>query len=177
MCTRATLAEVRQLQKLAGILKEGVDYSLDEMLDDEGMLDEMLSPPCGTITMLNGEVHQLTKWYVHSSSDGSSNGLYMCFDGRVNEPSKAMIRQYHLSTSEHGPQNLAGGPWDYAKEDVVPKPTGPVACPPGYTSYATGLDPKGVTCIRGNQALKSINGKPPKKISPAPRFGAQPLTK
>ena len=41
MCTRATLAEVRELQKAAGILNENdIDYSLDEMLDDEGMLNE-----------------------------------------------------------------------------------------------------------------------------------------
>lgn len=44
MCTRATLAEVRELQKAAGILNENdIDYSLDEMLDDEGMVKEKMS--------------------------------------------------------------------------------------------------------------------------------------
>ena len=47
MCTRATLAEVRELQKAAGILNENdIDYSLDEMLDEEeGMVKEKMQSP------------------------------------------------------------------------------------------------------------------------------------
>ena len=170
MCTRATLAEVRQLQKAAGILNENdIDYSLDEMLDDEGMLNEKATPPCGHLTMANGERHELTKYI-------NNDGTYSCFD--LKSPSNVHggpdLKGRRLATKDETDWTMTP---TYYQEDAVPKPKGPAACPPGYTSYATGLDPNGVTCIRGNQALKSINGKPPKKISPAPRFGAQPLTK
>ena len=176
MCTRATLAEVRELQKAAGILNENdIDYSLDEMLDEEGMLNERKTPPCGYIIMAGGSMigqrHDLTKFF-------DSEGHYGCFDLQAAPNSRADLRGWRQATSDETdwsmPRQQQYSAGESVQEDVVPKPTGPAACPPGYTSYATGLDTNGVACIRGNQAPKSINGKPPKKVASttAPKPGA-----
>jgi hypothetical protein len=164
MCTRVTLAEVRKLQKAAGILNENdIDYSLDEMLDDEGMLNEKKTRPCGYITLVNppGERHDLTKYF-------DKDGNYQCLD--LKSPSLTTgghdLRGLRLATSDETdwalPPHFSFE--ESVQEDAVPKPTGPAACPPGYTSYATGLDPNGVACLQG-PAPKSINGKPPKKVA------------
>jgi hypothetical protein len=165
MCTRATLAEVRELQKAAGILNENdIDYSLDEMLDEEEMLNERKTPPCGYLIMVNppGERHDLTKWF-------DKYGNYSCYDAKQNDPSQYDIRKWGMTLAPDDATDWAIERSrvysESVQEDAVPKPTGPAACPPGYTSYATGLDPNGVACLRG-QTPKSINGKPPKKITP-----------
>ena len=166
MCTRATLAEVRQLQKLAGILKEGVDYSLDERLDEQQLLMEKMKP-CGYIIIagghMKGQRHDLT---LFSNGDGT----FSCYD--LNTPASGhppnlrgltQVPDSEIDWSIPRPQVYSSG--ESVQDDLVPKPTAPGACLPGYTSYATGIDPKGVVCLRG-QAPKLINGKPPKKISP-----------
>jgi hypothetical protein len=164
MCTRVTLAEVRQLQKAAGILNENdIDYSLDEMLNEQQLLMEK-GRPCGYIIMKGGSMigqrHELTKFF-------DSDGYYRCLDLNPPDGFKPDLRGLRLATSDE--TDWAKEPhynWEESvQEDAVPKPTGRAACPPGYTSYATGLDPNGVVCLRG-QAPQSINGKPPKKITP-----------
>ena len=165
MCTRVTLAEVRQLQKLAGILKEGVDYSLDEMLNEQQLLMEKMKP-CGYIIIaggyMKGQRHDLT---MFSNGDGT----FSCYDLGINPDGfrpnlrgKTQVPDSEIDWSIPRDQVQRS---ESVQEDAVPKPTAPGACLPGYTSYATGLDPNGVACLKG-PAPKSINGKPPKKISP-----------
>ena len=164
MCTRATLAEVRKLQKAAGILNENdIDYSLDEILDDEGMLNEKMNP-CGYLMIVGGSMagqrHDLTMF-----SDG--HGHFSCFDlnsanGRVDLRGYTQVPDSEIDWSIARQQRYSA---ESVQEDAVPKPTKPAACPPGYTAYATGLDPNVVACLQG-PAPKSINGKPPKKITP-----------
>jgi hypothetical protein len=173
MCTRATLAEVRKLQKAAGILNENdIDYSLDEMLNEQQLLMEKMRP-CGYIIMKGGPMigqrHNLT---MFSSGPNS----FSCFDLNPADGFKPDLRGYTQVPDSQIDSTLEPHYYweESVQEDAVPKPTGPGTCPPGYTSYATGLDPNGVVCLRG-EAPQSINGKPPKKITPttAPKPGMQ----
>ena len=173
MCTRATLAEVRQLQKLAGILKEGIDYSLDEMLNEQRQLLMEKSPPCWYLQDhgLNGPRIYLVKWMV----DGDPAGHYQC-----RRPGDIPHAREHLRLASKDETDWTKIPsgfegyWESLQEDAVPKPTAPLTCEPGHTSYSAG-DPKGIICLPSNKVPKSINGKPPKKIASAikPKPGMQ----
>ena len=149
MCTRATLAEVRELQKAAGIINENdIDYSLDEMLDDEGMMNEKTPiPGCGPM------------WDGHKAVEG----VRWMFEGDPGRHSTCLLpgKQPDFKVSHEGRlYSLV----PYTNQESVQEAVGPTSlCGPTFTAISTGPKPTDYACFPTNGLPQKLNGKPLQK--------------
>jgi hypothetical protein len=157
MCTRATLAEVRKLQKAAGILNENdIDYSLDEMLDDEGMLNEKRQlPPCGYYADYGNPGHA-SCCGVRYMLDGDPAGRSTCLPPYKQPDFK--VDGYSLV--KYMPENVQE---PSLRETGAMGVSAATPCGPNFTALSVGPKPGDFACFPNKEIPKQINGKPVQK--------------
>ena len=151
MCTRATLAEVRKLQKAAGILNENdIDYSLDEMLDDEGMLKEKMQSPVNDEWCTKNKGYPAYAWACDGNGWRACEAVqskpnWFCDDGRT-RPQRVMHENTKINEAE-------------TSTTCKPLPDGTKTI-----GFITGPSPKDFICLPVNAKPVGQNGVPLKKV-------------
>ena len=176
MCTRATLAEVRKLQKAAGIITEGEDYSLEEMLDEKApfkVTDEF----CADMMASRGGGIA----YTCSPESTGTPGLSFCW------PKNAVMDiccDHNAPPAGRGLPGCKNKPQhEMSENDDINEAIAPCAPYPDGTKtipFSTGPKSTDFICLPANTKLfqNGVALKPKTTaVAPAPRFGAQPLTK
>jgi hypothetical protein len=179
MCTRVTLAEVKKLQKAAGILKEGEDYSLEEMLNEKApfhVTDEFCKERYGSLNRVAYACGANTQhpelqfcWPASAPMD------ICCNDNAAPKGSKMYAGVVPCSPAQR--QMYENTDINEAPSPCPPMPDGTKLIP-----YSIGNGPNDFVCLPANTVMKRKNGtvlkpKTNATVPPAPRFGAQPLTK
>lgn len=176
MCTRVTMAEVKKLQKAAGIITEGEDYDLNEKMQTH-ITDEI----CNKNLVAHGP------YRAYSCGPGTDDAgdefcwptswpMNLCCN---HNPRPAGSKPYPGTKGCEPPvHNLSES--NDLDEGVPPSPCPPLPDGIKRIPFSTGPKPTDFVCLRADSKL-TLGGKPlQKKLNahvPTPRFGAQPLTK